>query len=96
MRPGDSAVRAARILRAIVVVGLVISLTSPMACAQVDEDDQASAGEWIFFVTLTTIVTACLVLLGFVWPRRMNPYTRLPSRVRPRRARGPIRKGPLH
>jgi protein-S-isoprenylcysteine O-methyltransferase Ste14 len=84
----------ARILGVAVLVSLLIGL-SAAAFAQIDEDDRASAGEWIFFVTLTAIVTAGLVLLRVVWYRRTNPHTHLPSRIKRRRARGPIGRGPL-
>jgi len=72
---------------------LAICLPHSIAFGQTDHDDDASLGEWIVLLGLTAIGGIGLVLLRVVWRRHTNPHTGLPSRVKRRRARGPLRGG---
>jgi hypothetical protein len=76
---------------------IVLALWFPpsIACGQTDSDDYASAGEWIFLAVLTAIGISLVLLFVVVWHRRSNPHTGLLSRVKRRRARGPLRGGRL-
>ena len=84
-----------KVLRALVMIALVIWLPHSIAFGQADHDDDASVGEWIVLAVFTAIGIGFLVLLAVVWNRNTNPHTRLPSRVKRRRARGPLRGGRL-
>jgi hypothetical protein len=67
------------------MIVLAIWLPHSMAFGQADNEDDASAGEWIFLAVLTAIGGGFLVLLAVVSHRTTNPHTRLPSRVKRRR-----------
>jgi heme exporter protein D len=76
---------------------IVLTLWLPLsiACGQTDSDDYASVGEWIFLAVLTAIGTSLVLLVVVVWHQCSNPHTGLLSRVKRRRARGPLRGGRL-
>ena len=84
---------AAKALGALGMIVLVVWLPTSIAWGQTDSDDYASAGEWIFLAALTAIGTSLVLLLVLVWHRCGNPHTGLRSRVKSRRARGPLRGG---
>jgi hypothetical protein len=85
-----------KVLGALVTIVLAIWIPHSIAFGQTDHDDDASLGEWIVLLVLTAIGAIGLVLLAVVWRRNTNPHTGLPSRVKRRRARGPMRGGRLN
>jgi len=87
--------RLGRSVGAIALVALLAPLFVSTALGSPD-DDQATSGDWVFLATLTALVAASLVPLRIIWRRRINQYTRLPSPVRGKRARGPLRRGRLN
>ncbi len=72
---------------------LALWLPASIACGQTDSDDYASAGEWMFLAVLIAIGASLVLILVVVWHRCGNPQTGLRSRVKRRRARGPLRGG---
>jgi hypothetical protein len=86
---------AAKALGALGMIVLVVWLPTSIAWGQTDSDDYASPGEWIFLAVLTTIGTALILLFIVVCHQFSNPHTGLLSRVKRRRARGPLRRGRL-
>lgn len=77
------------------MIALMIWLPHSIAFGQTGHDDDASVGEWVVLAVLTAIGITFLVFLAVVWHRNTNPHTRLPARVKRRRARGPLRGGRL-
>jgi membrane protein DedA with SNARE-associated domain len=84
-----------KIFGALATVLLTIWIPHSIAFGQTDHDDDASLGEWIFLIVLTAIVVIGLAILRVVYRRATNPHTGLPSRVKRRHARGPLRRGRL-
>lgn len=78
------------------MIVLALWLPASIACGQPDPDDYASAGEWVFLAVLMAIGTSLVLLLVVVWHRCGNPHTGLLSRVKRRRAKGPLRGGRLN
>jgi len=93
MQSCHAACAATKVLGALVMIVLAIWLPHSIAFGQTDHDDDASVGEWMFLAVLTAIGTSFLVLLAVIWHRNTNRHTGLPSRVKRRRARGPLRGG---
>jgi NADH:ubiquinone oxidoreductase subunit K len=84
-----------RVFGALATILLTIWISHSIAFGQTDHDDDASLGERILLTVLTAIVVIGLAVLRVVYRRHTNPHTGLPSRVKRRRARGPMRGGRL-
>jgi len=67
----------------------VASVLSP-ACAYAQDQDRASFGEWIVLLIVAAGVLSLLVLVPVLRRRNLNKHTRLPSKVKTRRFRGPL------
>jgi hypothetical protein len=69
------------------LVAVAVALWPLTAWAQINDDEYASRGEWIFLVVLTTISALMIALAIIAWQRGMNPHTGLPHQTRRRRPR---------
>jgi hypothetical protein len=56
------------------------------------DDDEASAGEWIYLAIIVVADVILMVIVARAWRRRANPHTGLPGRIRRAQARGPLKK----
>jgi Ca2+/H+ antiporter len=74
----------------LVVMALLLSLPPSTVYGQ-DEEERATVGEWVA-LALFSIVAAVLIVTYVVNMRRnTNRHTGLPTKVKRRRARGPLK-----
>ena len=80
--------------RAIVLISvvMVLSLIFQPAVSCSEDEDRASAGDWIYLTIVAVAYGILMVVIVAAWRRRANPHTDLPGRIRRARARGPLKK----
>ncbi len=79
---------------AIIGAILILSLQGSVVAGNGNED-RASASEWIYLGILLVGTVALLLVAVILGRRGVNPYTRRPSKIKRRRARGPLKGGDL-
>ena len=77
---------ARRIALAMTEATLVVMLAHPAVVLAQDED-HASAGEWLYLAVLLAMTMALVVAAIVSSARHVNPHSRLRSKVRRRRSR---------
>jgi hypothetical protein len=85
---------ARRIALAMTKVTQLVMLAHP-AVALAQDEDHASAGEWLYLAVLVAMTIALVVAAIVSSARHVNPHSRLRSKVRRRRSRRDFHgKGP--
>jgi hypothetical protein len=77
----------------LVGTGLLISMLLLLpSTVGAQDDDRATVGEWIVLAIILIGAVSVVVIVPVLWRRDANPHTGLPSKIKRRRARGPLRK----
>jgi hypothetical protein len=66
---------------------LILLLLACPAVVLAQDEDHASAGEWLYLVVLVAMTMALVVAAIVSSARHVNPHSRLRSKVRRRRSR---------
>jgi hypothetical protein len=73
-----------------VIIAMQLVLSWPPAMAYGDTHERASSGEWLVLSIIMGGALAVVLIVLVLEHRSVNPHTRLVSKIRRKRARGPL------
>lgn len=79
-----------QVVALMLVTALLLSWPCSMVYAQDEQEDHASAGEWVGLALDSLVAVVLVVIVAIACRRNTNPHTGLSSRIKHRRARGPL------
>jgi hypothetical protein len=75
----------------LVLLAVTFHVSSPSVYGD-DDEYRASAGDWIYLGAIAASMIALALIILVSARRNLNAHTGLPSRVKRRRARGPLKR----